>query len=361
MRSNADHRSDEHRRATPDALPGRERLRALAIPAALPGRQPGRGVRLRRGHVALLPRRDRAVRVPLPQLLRWLAQLAEQPAQHPPHPVREIRVARQPHRQPETETAPLDLTRGVLARGVAHREPVLSSRQLPGHRSLGALGQRRRARRAHPLQRQDVTQRLVRPGHVRHLTIQLIAVPQLLHRRHHPRRRPTSLRLVHAVSVRASADTPTSYRHTSDRWVRQMTHLASDQRAGRVPLTRWPNCSPSRRRLQGEPARGPLPPSAAPHRTVAARPPSGWPWTHRHSEDPGHVSGEGEGLAQGANNGPEHEPGEPVDADTSVVIGSLTFASVGWHTTADALLANSAAGRAREHRRTPAEELTTQP
>jgi len=59
--------------------------------------------------------------------------------------------------------------------------------------------------------------------------------------------------------------------------------------------------------------------------------------------------------------GPEHEPNEQAEEDTTLVIGSLTFASVGWHTTADALLANSAAARARQHRRTAREELTVQP
>ena len=44
---------------------------------------------------------------------------------------------------------------------------------------------------------------------------------------------------------------------------------------------------------------------------------------------------------------------------TEVVISSLTYAGIGWHTTADALLANTAAAQARDRRRTAREELTT--
>ncbi|WP_246633494.1 replication initiator [Pseudonocardia nigra] len=63
----------------------------------------------------------------------------------------------------------------------------------------------------------------------------------------------------------------------------------------------------------------------------------------------------------------EHRPAdERADDDsageeTTVVIGALAFAGIGWHTTADALLANTAAANAREHRLTAREELTTNP
>jgi hypothetical protein len=47
------------------------------------------------------------------------------------------------------------------------------------------------------------------------------------------------------------------------------------------------------------------------------------------------------------------------DAETTVVINCLAFAGIGWHTTADALLANTAAANARAQRRIAREELTT--
>jgi hypothetical protein len=58
------------------------------------------------------------------------------------------------------------------------------------------------------------------------------------------------------------------------------------------------------------------------------------------------------------------EPHQPADldtagADTILVINELVLAGIGWHTSADALLANTAAARAREHRATVREELTT--
>ncbi|WP_431914280.1 replication initiator, partial [Micromonospora carbonacea] len=43
--------------------------------------------------------------------------------------------------------------------------------------------------------------------------------------------------------------------------------------------------------------------------------------------------------------------------DTTLIVGTLTFAGVGWHTTGDALLANSAAAMARERQATGREEL----
>ncbi|MFY1652480.1 replication initiator [Solwaraspora sp. WMMB762] len=45
------------------------------------------------------------------------------------------------------------------------------------------------------------------------------------------------------------------------------------------------------------------------------------------------------------------------DADTTLVIGALTFAGAGWHSSGDALLANTAAALARERQRTAREEL----
>jgi hypothetical protein len=52
--------------------------------------------------------------------------------------------------------------------------------------------------------------------------------------------------------------------------------------------------------------------------------------------------------------------GQPVDHhddDTTLIVGTLTFAGVGWHTTGDALLANTAAALARERRTTGRQEL----
>jgi hypothetical protein len=53
------------------------------------------------------------------------------------------------------------------------------------------------------------------------------------------------------------------------------------------------------------------------------------------------------------------EHGQALDDEPTVVIASLAFAGIGWHTTADALLANTAAANAREHRLAAREELTT--
>jgi hypothetical protein len=47
------------------------------------------------------------------------------------------------------------------------------------------------------------------------------------------------------------------------------------------------------------------------------------------------------------------------DEDTTLIIGTLAFAGIGWRTTGDALLATSAAARAREHRRVAREESRT--
>ncbi|MFI7603943.1 replication initiator [Micromonospora sp. NPDC049366] len=46
-----------------------------------------------------------------------------------------------------------------------------------------------------------------------------------------------------------------------------------------------------------------------------------------------------------------------LDDDTTLIVGTLTFAGVGWHTTGDALLANTAAALARERHTTGREEL----
>ena len=45
------------------------------------------------------------------------------------------------------------------------------------------------------------------------------------------------------------------------------------------------------------------------------------------------------------------------DDHTPLIVGTLTFAGTGWHTTGDALLANTAAALARERRETGREEL----
>ena len=49
------------------------------------------------------------------------------------------------------------------------------------------------------------------------------------------------------------------------------------------------------------------------------------------------------------------------DDETTLVVGSWTYAGSGWRTNADALLATSAAARARERRRTARDELSTHP
>ncbi len=45
--------------------------------------------------------------------------------------------------------------------------------------------------------------------------------------------------------------------------------------------------------------------------------------------------------------------------ETVLVINELVFARVGWHTSADAMLANTAAAQARERRQIAREELST--
>ena len=55
--------------------------------------------------------------------------------------------------------------------------------------------------------------------------------------------------------------------------------------------------------------------------------------------------------------GPEQD--QPDEQPTVLVVNFLEFVGSGWHTTGDAMLANTAAAKAREQRRTAREELTT--
>ncbi len=65
--------------------------------------------------------------------------------------------------------------------------------------------------------------------------------------------------------------------------------------------------------------------------------------------------------AQLHDTGPDLDERQALDDDTetTVVIASLAFAGIGWHTTADALLANTAAANAREQRLIARDESTT--
>ena len=54
--------------------------------------------------------------------------------------------------------------------------------------------------------------------------------------------------------------------------------------------------------------------------------------------------------------GPEQT--EPAEAPTVLVVNFLELVGAGWHTTGDAMLANTAAAKAREQRKTAREELT---
>jgi hypothetical protein len=66
--------------------------------------------------------------------------------------------------------------------------------------------------------------------------------------------------------------------------------------------------------------------------------------TYRRSQDPGH----------------EHRPIRAADHDgdeTTLIIGTLTYAGTGWRTTGDALLANTAADQARKRRQAGHDEL----
>jgi hypothetical protein len=58
--------------------------------------------------------------------------------------------------------------------------------------------------------------------------------------------------------------------------------------------------------------------------------------------------------------GPEHGPirtADHADDDTTLIIGTLTYAGTGWTTTGDALLANTAADQARKRRQAGHDEL----
>ncbi len=52
----------------------------------------------------------------------------------------------------------------------------------------------------------------------------------------------------------------------------------------------------------------------------------------------------------------QHRSAEHTDEETTLVVGTLTYAGTGWRTLGDALLANTAA-KAREHREIAREEL----
>jgi Replication initiator protein, pSAM2 len=54
---------------------------------------------------------------------------------------------------------------------------------------------------------------------------------------------------------------------------------------------------------------------------------------------------------------PEPAAGHPPIEETTLIVGTLTFAGTGWHTTADALLANTSAALARERHAIGREEL----
>ena len=58
--------------------------------------------------------------------------------------------------------------------------------------------------------------------------------------------------------------------------------------------------------------------------------------------------------------GPEHRPiraADHADEETTLIIGTLTYAGTGWKTTGDALLANTAADQARKRRQAGRDEL----
>jgi hypothetical protein len=60
--------------------------------------------------------------------------------------------------------------------------------------------------------------------------------------------------------------------------------------------------------------------------------------------------------------GPEHRPldNHDDDTETTLVLNWLTYTGTGWHTTADALLANTAADQARKRRQAGREELASE-
>ena len=58
--------------------------------------------------------------------------------------------------------------------------------------------------------------------------------------------------------------------------------------------------------------------------------------------------------------GPEHSPirtADHTDEETTLIVGTLSYAGTGWRTTGDALLANTAADQARKRREAGREEL----
>ena len=58
--------------------------------------------------------------------------------------------------------------------------------------------------------------------------------------------------------------------------------------------------------------------------------------------------------------GPEHGPiraADHADEETTLIIGTLTYAGTGWTTSGDALLANTAADQARKRREAGRDEL----
>ncbi|MEN3267157.1 MAG: hypothetical protein V7646_4051 [Pseudonocardia sp.] len=56
--------------------------------------------------------------------------------------------------------------------------------------------------------------------------------------------------------------------------------------------------------------------------------------------------------------GERHRTAEhTADTETTLIVGSFTYANTGWRTIGDALLANTAAAKAREHRRIAKEEF----
>jgi hypothetical protein len=69
--------------------------------------------------------------------------------------------------------------------------------------------------------------------------------------------------------------------------------------------------------------------------------------SYRRAEDHHHDHGQGDDAIRAADH---------LD-DTTLVVGVLTFAGVGWHNNGDALLANTAAALARERQATGREEL----
>ena len=59
--------------------------------------------------------------------------------------------------------------------------------------------------------------------------------------------------------------------------------------------------------------------------------------------------------------GPEHGPirtADHADDETTLIIGTLTYAGSGWTTNGDALLANTAADQARKRRQAGRDQLT---